>query len=393
MRCTATGYPRRRLRPRGMSRRLRAGRVLPIVLGGMTLLVLLSAAITDRALHGFRSASRALDGARLRALTEAAMANAVASWNQGAGSTLAIGGRDTLHQTTGTTGTVVVTRVRTRANEYLMDARATNVRLHAPGQDAMLRVVRPIRVQWAPVPVPAVFTLSGSVVLEGRAAISGVDSVSDGWSGECVGDTRTASIAAVAARSLSVAQNVTLAGAPLLISLSSSQATQFTAAFDESFQELSAIATAVRTDSVLTLAGANFGTAPCTALLGDASRATTPSACQRYWPVVRLTPPSEVRLTGSTPSQGVLLVDGDLKIDAGVRVNGTVMVTGRVTAVLASNAVEPRITGVLLVRDRNSRGSRLSGGVRVRANQCAVRRSLAAAGTPLLSRPAAWWEP
>lgn len=372
--------------------RVRAGSTLPAVMGILTVVLLISAALADRAVETHRDAWRALDGARLRALAENAMHAAVTSWDRRTAAALATGTGDTLQQITDSTGRIVVSRIRTRANEFVLEARATHPRLHR-NADALWRLVRPLRAQWPTMPIPASLTAHGALSVEGRAALSGVDSVSDGWTTECAGDTRSGSIGAVAARSLNITQNVTLTGSPLATALTSAQASQFATAFDAAFAQLQTAATATRTDSVLSFLATDLSTNPCVRLLGDALRAIPATSCQRHWPVVLVTPPLEVRLTGSTPSQGVLLVDGDLKLDAGIRFNGVILVTGRVTSVLASNAPEARMTGGVLVRDRNARGSRVSGPIRVRANQCAVRRALSAAGTPWFARSAAWWEP
>lgn len=372
--------------------RPRTGSTLPAVLGILTVVLLVSSALADDAVATHRDASRAFDGVRFRAQTDAALHATITQWNRRAAAALATATGDTVLQVTDSTGTIVVTRTRTRANEFILDARVTHQRLHQTG-NTYWRMVRPLRVQWPAIPVPAALTTHGALTLEGRAALSGVDSTSDGWSTECAGDTRAGGIGAVAARSLSIAQNVTLNGTPTASALTSAQATQFATAFDAALTPLHSAATAERTDSILSLNSMDLTSTPCVRLLGDALRSTPSTSCQRHWPVVVVTPPAEVRLTGTTPSQGVLLVDGDLKLDAGIRFSGVILVTGRVTSVLASNAPEARITGTVLVRDRSARGSRLSGPVRVRANQCAVRRSLSAAGSPLLARSAAWWEP
>jgi hypothetical protein len=108
-------------------------------------------------------------------------------------------------------------------------------------------------------------------------------------------------------------------------------------------------------------------------------------ACADYYRVVRIR--GDAVLSAGSVGQGVLLVDGTLRVDAGARFAGVV---------IAGNDIEVRgagatITGVAFAKDRDRLdGSTIADGGAVRFARCVVQR--AALGVAHLARtPGRWW--
>jgi formylmethanofuran dehydrogenase subunit C len=145
-------------------------------------------------------------------------------------------------------------------------------------------------------------------------------------------------------------------------------------------------------DSLLSLDERHPVHAACPRWFGAGSRdGAIPAGCTRRWPVVHAQHAGTVQLEGSSAAQGVLLVDGDLRIGAGVRFHGLLLVRGRVTLEGASTADAPMVAGAVVVRDAAMAGSRL-GYARLQASQCAVRLALAGAGRAVPVRRYGWSE-
>jgi hypothetical protein len=106
---------------------------------------------------------------------------------------------------------------------------------------------------------------------------------------------------------------------------------------------------------------------------------------------VHATAVDHVELVGLTAGQGILLVDGDLVVREPITLHGLVLVRGRVRLESRPGEPAPQLTGALLVRDTAALGSVIDA-VHLQGSQCAVRRALAAAGTPMPIGTHGWGE-
>jgi hypothetical protein len=86
----------------------------------------------------------------------------------------------------------------------------------------------------------------------------------------------------------------------------------------------------------------------------------------------------------------VILADGDLELDAGVRFAGVLLVRGRLVVHEVAGLLT-ELLGAVVVRDATGAGTTWSG-AHVQASRCAVRRALAAAGRAIPVQTHGWSE-
>ncbi len=359
----------------------RRGFSLVIVLVLTSALLFVAVAFTDAVLHASRAARLGWHGERATHAADAALLGVIAAWDRGAAVRLRTGESDTLPDPGGAAGTRVI-RTRLSARTYAAEARA-EIREGA-ARTARRTLGRTVRLTWPSVPALGALTAAGSVEIGSGATVFGADVVPAGWSDECTSDERLEPSAAVVARNAEYPADAVVAGAGAPVRLlSDSAAAVVGAAFDQAVTVLASRATRTTGDSVLSLDALAGGSPACPVWFGDARRSVmTHDACTRRWPVVVATHPGAVRLTGTTPAQGVLVVSGDLHVDAGVSFAGVALVGGRVLAHPAPGEAPVQFLGALVVRDRDARGSRLAGPVLLQAGRCPIRLALAGAGVP-----------
>ena len=104
-------------------------------------------------------------------------------------------------------------------------------------------------------------------------------------------------------------------------------------------------------------------------------------ACGDYFPLVYSTGDLQV-LEGR--GQGILVVDGDLALEAGVEYDGVVLLTGS----LLSNGA--RVFGAIVAAGASGRPNQILGGTVVRYSGCATRRALVGSGRGFLLRDRGW---
>jgi hypothetical protein len=112
------------------------------------------------------------------------------------------------------------------------------------------------------------------------------------------------------------------------------------------------------------------------------------AACEHASPVVAARAPA-LTLRGPARGQGLLLVDGDLRVEGVVDHAGLVVVRGAVDA--SRGAL--RVRGALMVANDDGRGASVIGpGSEVLYSSCAVARALIAASRPAPLRRRSWTE-
>jgi hypothetical protein len=358
-----------------------------VVLVSAVLLVAL--AFTDAVLHAMRGARLGWQGERATHEADAALLASVAAWDRGTAASLHPGEGDTLaaHLGEGVRSGVVRTRLHARlfALEAWADVQDGGIR------SARRAVGRTVRLDWPRPPVHGALTSGGAVALGDSADVLGADAVPAGWDAECALDRRSSPIVAVAARSASVALGAVVSGAGASVQ-PLADSTAFAAEFDAAFAELARLADARTEDPLLSLDLRSAVAPSCPVWLGEGARGGGVSpACSRRWPILHATAPDSVQLVGTTPAQGILLVDGDLILRGRVSVFGLVLVRGRLLAASSPDGQRPILTGAVVVRDAGANGSPLPA-LRLQGSLCAVRRALAAAGDPVPIGVHGWGE-
>ena len=370
--------------------RARRGVVLMPVLVLLAAALLVALAHAARVRSGERAARVTWHAERALAGADAALLEALGAWSADSSARLRPGEVDTLAPGHDPTLRRTVARVRLSARRYLLHATAVVPAAEAAAGGAAMRDValreltRAVRLDWPRPPDVAVVAVFGALTLSDGAEIVGVDTEPPGWGALCEGDRRATPVPAVVADVVHADSTVRLIGAlPAHRRWTAGERTTAEHAFDRAFAELAARASRTTSDSILDLDA--VASPPCAAWFGDASRGGgVDDRCTRHWPIVYARGAGEITVRGARPSQGILLVDGDLVIARDVALHGLVLVRGRVRTAPARGAPSPGapagplLSGLLLVRDAATRGSALAGG-RIALGQCAARFSLASA--------------
>lgn len=379
--------------------RARRGVVLAPVIVLLAMALLLALAFADRLRLADRAARLAWQGERALHAADAALLDALLAWPGDSAAALRVGETDSLPHALDPSMRTAVTRARLSAARYLLHAEAvvpvgaSAVAVGASIRDrAERRLVRAVRLAWPRPPANAALIAFGDVSLEAGAVILGVDTEPAAWAGACSSDRRAEALPAVRSATLSADSTVALVGAsPAWHVLAGADRDAAEAAFEQAWEALRLRATRELTDSVLDL-DAPAAPGPCRLWFGDARRgAGTTDACTRQWPIVHARYAGATTLRGTQPGQGVLLVEGDLRVAPGAVLHGVVLVRGRLHVDAASATAPTELSGLVVVRDSGASGSRVEGG-RIASGQCAARFALAAAGRPVPEHRRGWHE-
>ena len=119
---------------------------------------------------------------------------------------------------------------------------------------------------------------------------------------------------------------------------------------------------------------------------GDPTRnPTTPGSCESYFPI--LYAPGDLTL-GAGTGQGILLVEGDLRVQGGFEFFGPVIVRGQLSTAGAGAHFHGGVMAGNAVLGADSRG----GITRLTYSNCAIVKALAGSATPRAARGRAWVE-
>lgn len=370
----------------------RRGFSLVLVLVLTSALLFIAVAFADAVLRSLRSSRLAWQGERATHAADAALLSAIASWSHSSALALRVGETDTIPGSPDPTLPSTVVRTRVHARGFTLDGLA--ISRDGGIRESQRHIWRAVQLDWPLLPADAALNSLGAVALSNNASVLGTDLLPAGWIDECATELRPTQVSAVSAHTVTADASVTITGdAPAVRLLSDSARTQRDSLASMAFAAMLARATHVTSDSVLSLDDISAGSPPCPVWFGDARRtASTNDACTRRWLVVIAQHSGETRLTGFTPAQGVLVVNGDLRFDAGVRFAGVLLVNGRLIISHPDTAMPIELLGTVFVRDQTRIGSEVRGPVLIASSRCATRLALAAAGTPSPRRQHGWTE-
>jgi hypothetical protein len=372
----------------------RRGVALPAALGALALLSALALAGVAVGRDELRASQALAADVRARAAAEGAVAIELARWDPTRNLRLATGAADRSAPPVGADASVRT--VRTALRTFLLDARAS-----APaGPLGAVRVAtRRLRLlvrlrHLAPTLEGAIGT-AGSLAVAAGARVSGADGAPEGWAecgawGEVPADV--AAVAVADADSMHAPPGVTLdRGVRATASAAGHDA--YARFGEETWESLAARATVVIEEGAGPVSPAPREVAgACVAdgaSWGEPRRgAGAVAACTLASPVVHARG-AELWLRGPARGQGVLLVDGDLRVEGELQYAGLVVVRGAVRA----GAGALRLRGALMIANADGRGaSELGPGSDVAYSSCAVARAAIAAARPVPVGRRAWSE-
>lgn len=288
------------------------------------------------------------------AVAEAGAHSAVANWSTEVYNALATGGTTTIGGSMGTNGWYRGEVRRLNDQLFLVRSEGFSRDSTARQQVGLLVRLRPIEITLA-----AALETRGDLELGGSATIDGTDTAPAGWTCPPAG--------------------------PPIPRIRIADPDSAVAGFgDVAFEDLEALATKVLPGGTMPLSPAVAGAACDRAPAGNWGSPLTPAGpCGNYFPVIWVD--GSLTLNGGQ-GQGILLVDGDLRLQGGVEFYGPVIVRGRISSTGAGG----RVVGGVLAANSSLEPNTLLGDTDIRYSSCALSRTLQASARGALLRERSW---
>jgi hypothetical protein len=372
----------------------RRGFALPAAIMALVVLSALVAGALFVSTEELRAGRTDVAAQRALALAEWALSRAIVDWDPGSNVRMGVGdASDVLTLSDAGGDSVVVTVTRAQARAVWVTARATSA---ADGRAIPARVTvgASFRLVVPPLAARAALSAGGAVTVDG-GVVDGRGATEDVSGGACAnvsGDDAGGDVAGVAVPdttrvcgALCGGVPAGVFGAPPVIGDASLTSADSGAALDP-LAALSARPT-------IALPGGELSTAPVVAADGRCARTaalnwgdpTGGGPCRDHYPVIRVR--GDAVLVAGSVGQGVLLVDGSLRVESGAQFAGVVVVANDV--VVTGPGAELR--GLVVARDVDGAdGSRVSDGGAIRFAGCVARRALLGAAV-LRRTPVRWW--
>jgi type II secretory pathway pseudopilin PulG len=360
----------------------RRGFALPAAIMALVLLSALVAGALFISTEELRAGRADLADQRALAAAEAALERAIVTWDTQRNTQLALGAVALIERRTLPNGDRIdVTATRTLRNGIWLTARATS------GGDGRVSPARhtvsaAMRLVEADVPLTAALSAGGTVIVDNGRIDASPPGVANPASLVCP-EIDAAAIGVLAPDTAQICGPMCSGIVPAGIVGSPAVAAGASLT--------SVLPSSGGARASIVLPGGDVVPRPSTAGgacdVGDPLNWGDPSggACADRFPVIRITGDASLG-TGAT-GQGVLLVDGSLRVTAGAHFDGVVIAANDIDVV----GPDARITGAAIALDRDRAGaSRVADGGLIRFARCAGRR--AQLGAARLERtPGRWW--
>ena len=369
-------------------RRRRTGFALPAAIIALVLLSALVAGALFVSTEELRSGRGDASDQRALAAAEWALDRAILAWDTQRNTAQAVGATVVLvAESAPPNESVVVTATRVQRDAVWMTAAATSGG-DGRGIPARHTIGASLRLVSAVVPTRAALSTAGSVSVDG-GVIDGRDaSAGDSSSSICTGTVSASGVAVADASNVTCLTCATspatgVFGTPPIDSSASVDSTAWWG--DESV-------TALAKRSALELPGGSYTPRP-SATNNDCDRGdalnwgdpASSSPCANWFPVIHVL--GSVVLAPGSVGQGILVVDGSLRLEAGARFAGVVVAGGDIQV----TGVGAEIVGAAFAgAAETATVSRVTDGGAIRFASCAIRRAVTG-GARLARTPGRWW--
>jgi hypothetical protein len=369
--------------PRG-----RSGFALPVAILGLVLLSALVAGALFVSTEELRSGRGDASDQRALAAAEWALDRAMLAWDPQRNTAQAVGATVVLVAESGPPNdSVIVMATRVQRDAVWMTATATRGG-DGRGIPARHTIGASLRLVSAVVPMRAALTVAGAVSVDG-GVIDGRDASPAGPANSICADTAAA--AGVSVSDASRVTCVTCAASPTT-GVFGTPPVDSTASVDAAERLGDETVSVLAQRSALELPGGSYTPRPSvtndTCDRSDALNWGDPepsSACANWFPVIHIL--GSVVLGPGSAGQGILIVDGSMRLEASARFAGVVVARGNILV----NGLGAELVGAAFSSAADSGSiSLVSDGGAIRFGSCAIRRALT--GAARLGRtPGRWW--
>ncbi len=278
----------------------------------------------------------------------------------------------------------------TRLNRYMYLLRSTGEYEGRSGVVSSRRTLAQLIKRYMPeLNLQAGATVVGTPNIGGSAQIDGSDHTPPGWT-NCAapsvpgvpGIRTNAATANVQKASSIITDN------PVEVVTSDTSVNNMAAVLDTMFYQLAGqanIVLNVADGAVLTADPNPAAAGTCNKTLptyqdnwGDPSRSSPAHACENYFPIIYLNPAMTGPQHGSVKlhvvGQGVLLINGDMELDAGSNFTGLILIRGEFGKANGNSTINGGV--VSMNADLDAQGSNVTGNLTLNYSKCAVSTAL-----------------
>jgi len=260
-----------------------------------------------------------------------------------------------------------------------------------PRATAIKRVNAILRLRVPTVRVNGAFTTSGNITVQGSPEVTGNNTIPPGWTGCDATATGKAGIVAPPSATVTIQKPTAVTGTPQVLrdSLANDSST-YVRFGDETWNTLKAQAN-------IMITGGTVGSVEPSAIAGKCNKTTTNwgephrgagsvPECYNYFPIIYAN--TTLHVNGGY-GQGIILVEGDFKINGGFEWNGLIIVKDDFDKA-NGNA---RVRGAVMARDANViDDSFVTGNTEYAYSECAIDRALRGSAQVVQARQRAWAE-
>ncbi|HUF26330.1 MAG TPA: hypothetical protein VMM18_05040 [Gemmatimonadaceae bacterium] len=370
--------------------RRREGFALATAIVAIIVIGLLIAVSFFGSIQEYRTGRNSLSQERALAAAEFGQAAVLSDFNTDVARAMKTGqvATRTVSVQSGTTARIDVTRLNMLTFSVVSEGRtATGTDLEARRRTGML-----IRLEVPELRIQGALTTANKTTLTGNGATSGADQNPAGWACDDSGPERAGVVNANAADVIATGGCngwSCVTGTPKLAvdPLAGDPAT-----YDEfggfSYDSLAAMASVVLNTTPLSgmapvvTGGVCNRSAPLN--WGDINRnAVTPGPCESYFPIIHITNPGETNISGGT-GQGILLVDGSLKLNGNFEFFGPIIVKKN----LITEGTGNKVTGGVMAANEGCTTNpcnRVAGNAVIQFSRCALLATMISYARPVLA--------
>lgn len=280
-------------------------------------------------------------------------------------------------------------------NLYLIDVTGRD-RYSAAGQlrggGARQRIGLLGRIRPLQIPSNASLTTRGNVTLAGNASVNGADQIPPGWDTCAPADTMKAGVRTSPTGSVTATGNATVEGAPPVVNDPTVTDSTFNVFGDVTYDMLAARANIVlpaNPDGYQTIPAVTSGVCDRTVLTNWGDGLNRANPCGSYFPIIHITGSTSSTTLNGVQGQGILLVDGDLRIQGSYEFFGVVIVRGRLSTAGGGTSVA-HIWGATMAGNVDLEVNSLSGNATLNYSKCAIIQALEWTGLVALMRSRSW---
>lgn len=373
----------------------RPGFAMFMALGALVIIAVLIAGSSFITLQESRLGQNTLTGSRAFTVAEYGLNKIQADWDKTPNLQMANGASFDTNYTLAGQGACKVryTRLNNETFWIVSEGRAAAGNATAASRIAVKRVGAILRLRIPTIRANGAVTVNGNVTVQGSPMVNGNNTIPSGWTGCDASAPGLAGIVAPPSASVTIQKSTQVVGTPqVLRDALVADSNTYIRYGDETWNTLVSMANVTITsgnppDAIPTvLADGSCNKASMTNWGEPWRSAGYIAACVNYFPIIYST--QSLALNGGR-GQGILLVDGDVRINGNFEWYGLIVARDDIT----KGNGNATLTGAIMARNANiADNSEVLGNITVNYSQCSLERAMRGSAQVVQAKERAWTE-